>query len=140
MDFWWFSRNNTIVSIPGKLSQIHLHVWLFSNPQKKVLFLWKSMGQICPLDLILLRTFPCWLENNHACKWISNNFPGMLTYVLFLKKLSEILLHVWLFSNPQGKDVIIVRILRSLDLRVQPIEKVPGRRRKYNGLVWLCTK
>ena len=31
------------------------------------------------------RTFPCGLENNHTCKWISHNFPGMLTYLLFLE-------------------------------------------------------
>ena len=31
-------------------------------------FFLKSMGQICPLDLILLRTCQQGLENNHACK------------------------------------------------------------------------
>ena len=25
----------------------------------------------------MIRTFPPWLENNHACKWISDNFPGI---------------------------------------------------------------
>ena len=34
-------------------------------------------------------------------------------------KLSEIHLHALLFSNPQGKVLIIVEILCSLDLRVQ---------------------
>ena len=37
MAFWQFSRNNTYVSIPGKLSKVHLHAWLFSNPCGKVL-------------------------------------------------------------------------------------------------------
>ena len=33
----------------------------------------------------MIRTFPHGLENNHAFKWISDNFPGMLIYVLFLE-------------------------------------------------------
>ena len=70
--------NADISVIPGKFSKIHFHAWLFSNPGGKVLFLLKSMGQICPLDLILLRTCPHGLENNHACKWFSDNFPGII--------------------------------------------------------------
>ena len=30
-------------------------------------------------------TFPHGLENNHACKWNFDNFPGMLTFVFFLE-------------------------------------------------------
>ena len=33
----------------------------------------------------MIRAFSDGLENNQACKWISGNCPGMLTYVLFLK-------------------------------------------------------
>ena len=33
----------------------------------------------------MIMTFPHGLENNHACKWISDNFPGMLTFILFLE-------------------------------------------------------
>ena len=138
----------------------------------------------------MIRTFPCGLKDNHACKWISHNYPGMLTYVLFLEncqesicimgsspipeerslfffkvwdrfipyiwyslgpflvdwrttmhangfmlfsrnntyvgipgRLSEIHLHACLFSNPQGKVLIIVGISCSLDLRVQLIQQ-----------------
>ena len=39
MDFRQFSRNNTYISIPGKLSEIHLNAWLFSNPCGKVLII-----------------------------------------------------------------------------------------------------
>ena len=39
MDFGQFSRNNTYVSIHGKLSEIHLHAWLSSNPSGKVLMI-----------------------------------------------------------------------------------------------------
>ena len=35
--FLTLSRNNTFVSIPRKLSEVHLHAWLFSNPCGKVL-------------------------------------------------------------------------------------------------------
>ena len=37
VDLRQFSSNNTDISIPGKLSDIHLHAWLFSNPCGKVL-------------------------------------------------------------------------------------------------------
>ena len=37
--FLQFSRNNTCVWIPGKLSELHLHAWLFSNPHGKVLII-----------------------------------------------------------------------------------------------------
>ena len=33
----------------------------------------------------MIRTYPHGLENNHACKRTSDNFPGMITYVLFLE-------------------------------------------------------
>ena len=39
MGFIQFSRNNKYVSIPGKLSEIHLHAWLLSNPCGKVLII-----------------------------------------------------------------------------------------------------
>ena len=67
------------------MSDIQLHAWLFSNPWGKVFFHLKSMGQICPLDLIFLMTFPHQLENNHACKWISENFPGIKHMLAFLE-------------------------------------------------------
>ena len=42
----------------------------------------------------IMKTFPHGLENNHSCKWISNNFPGMLTYLLILKNcLKSICMH-----------------------------------------------
>ena len=66
MDFWQFFRKSDICVILDKLSEIHWHAWLFSNPRGKVFFLLKSMGQICFLDLILLRTFHHGLESNHA--------------------------------------------------------------------------
>ena len=43
-----FYRNNTVVSIPGKFSEIIFYVLLFSNPGKNVLQSIKSRGPICP--------------------------------------------------------------------------------------------
>ena len=37
----------------------------------------------------MIMTFPHGLDNNHAGKWISDNFPGMLTYVIFLEKCQK---------------------------------------------------
>ena len=88
MDFWQFSGMLTCVT-PGKLSEIHFHAWLFLNSRGKVLKSIKSRGQICPILLRRKRTFPRGLENNHTCKWISDNFPGMLTYVLFLESCQK---------------------------------------------------
>ena len=39
MDFRIFSRNNMYVSSPGKLSEIHVHACLLSNPGGKVLII-----------------------------------------------------------------------------------------------------
>ena len=39
IDFRQFSRNNTYVSISGKLSEIDLHAWWFSNPCAKVIII-----------------------------------------------------------------------------------------------------
>ena len=87
--------NNTYVSIPGKLSDIHLYVLLHSNPGEKVLKSIKSRGQICPILLRRKRTFPRGLEINHACKLISEKIPGMLTYVLFMESCQKsICMHV----------------------------------------------
>ena len=42
----------------------------------------------------MIRTFPHGLEKSHACKWISDNFPRMLTYVLFLENfIKSICMH-----------------------------------------------
>ena len=42
----------------------------------------------------MIRTFPHGLENNYACKWIFDNFPGLLTYVLFMENcLKSICMH-----------------------------------------------
>jgi hypothetical protein len=37
----------------------------------------------------MIRTYPHGFENNHACKWTSDNFPGMVTYVLFLENCQK---------------------------------------------------
>ena len=85
MDFWQFSRNVYICIIPGKLSENHLHARLFSNPCGQVLKNIKSRGQICPILLRRKRTFPHGLQNNHACKWILDNFPGIIYVSAFLE-------------------------------------------------------
>ena len=50
--FWQFARNNTYIGIPGKMSEIHLYVLLFSNPGEKVL---KSINPRLKISPILLR-------------------------------------------------------------------------------------
>ena len=89
MDFSQFFRNAYICIIPGKLSENHLHAWLFSNPCGQVLKSIKSRGQICPILLRRKRTFPCGLENNHACKFILDNFPGIICISAFLENFQK---------------------------------------------------
>ena len=61
-----------------------------ASPQQSLL--WMADCTCCTLRSglhevsTMIRTFPHGLENTHACKWISDNFPGMLIYVLFLEK------------------------------------------------------
>ena len=86
---WQFSRNFCICIIPGKLSENHLHVWLFSNPWGQVLKCRKSRGQICPILLRRNRTFPHGLEKNQACKWILDNFPGTIRMSAFLENCQK---------------------------------------------------
>ena len=89
MDFWQFSRNAYICTIPGKLSEKHLHAWLFSKPCEQIFKSIKYSGQICPVLLRRKKTFPCGLENNHACKWILDNFPGIVHMSTFLEKCQK---------------------------------------------------
>ena len=81
MGFWQFARNADVCVIPEKPSEFHLHAWLFSNPQGKVLKSTKSRGPICPILLQRKRTFPHGLDNNHACELISDNFQKFLENV-----------------------------------------------------------
>ena len=37
----------------------------------------------------MIRTYPHGLENKHACKWTFGNFPGMITYILFLENCQK---------------------------------------------------
>ena len=48
-EFQEFSRNDKYVRVPGKLSEIHSKVPMFSNPGDKVLKCVKTRGQICPV-------------------------------------------------------------------------------------------
>ena len=48
-EFQEFSRNYKYVRVPGKLSETHSKVPMFSNPGDKVLKCVKSRGQICPV-------------------------------------------------------------------------------------------
>ena len=62
MDFRQFSRNNKYVSIPGKLSEIHLYAQLFSNSCGKVLII---VGIPWSPDLrVQLISFTCQLSSN----------------------------------------------------------------------------
>ena len=72
----------------------------------------------------MIRTFPHGLENNHACKWTFDNFPGMITFVVFLENCQNHL-HSWLFSNPCGQ------VLKSMQSRGQICPILLRRKRTF---------
>ena len=49
----------------------------------------KSRVQICPILLSRKITFPYRLENNQACKWILDNFPGIIWMSAFLENCQK---------------------------------------------------
>ena len=61
-------RNNTYVSIPGKLSEINLYAWLFSNPCGKVLII---VGISLSPDLTVYHTLLSFLQQGSllASQW-----------------------------------------------------------------------
>ena len=71
------------------MSKYHLHAWLFSNPCGQVLKRIKSRGQIRPILLRRKQIFPHGLEKNHACKWILDNFPGLIGMSEFLENCQK---------------------------------------------------
>ena len=48
-EFQQFSRNNMYVRVPGKLSEIHSKVLVFSNPGDNIQFLVKLRDRFAPL-------------------------------------------------------------------------------------------
>ena len=65
----------------GKLSELHLDVALLSNRREKVLKGRKTSRRICPIVLLLFKTFSPLLENNYPLKWSSDSFSHMVTYM-----------------------------------------------------------
>ena len=59
-EFQQFSRNNMYVRVPGKLSEIHFKVLVFSNPGDNIRFLVKLQDRFVPLFLHILG--PCLLD------------------------------------------------------------------------------
>ena len=76
MVFCQFSRHNTYLSIPGKLSEVHLHAWLFSNPCGKVLI---TVGISWSPDLRV----------QHKPNWQTQNFLSIFRVFLPFTPNSE---------------------------------------------------
>ena len=87
IDFCKFSRKANICNIPEN----HLNAWLFSNPCGQALKSRKSRGQICPIVIRRKRIIPCELEDNNACKWILDYFPGIIHMSEFLENCQNLI-------------------------------------------------
>ena len=72
----------TYVRVVGKLADQQFNVSLFSNTGEKVLILFESRGQICPIVFLLFKTYSPGLENNDTLQCWSHNFPTTLKYVV----------------------------------------------------------
>ena len=115
MVFWQFSRNNTYVSIPGKLSEVYLHAWLFSNPCEKVLIivgiLWspdlrvQHMSNL--LDTMLAYDSSC-IEHWTSC----NDIIHMLGW-FFVLKMFLILKHT--FSRCRNITLSTLNYFKCID-------------------------
>ena len=66
-EFQQFSRNNMYVRVPGKLSEIHSKVLVFSNPGDNIKFLVKVRDRFAPLFLHL--SGPCFLDWRQTRLW-----------------------------------------------------------------------
>ena len=74
------SRNNAYVSIPGKLSEINLQAWLFSNPCGKVLIIVVISWS---LDLRVQHTVICyWIKQERNKEVKEDNQTKFMTIVL----------------------------------------------------------
>ena len=80
MDFWQFSSNADKCVLPGKLSEINLHAWLFSNPWGKVLII---VGISCSPDL---RVQHIWVRG-FATSPSSGSCQGLTSFVYYMSKL-----------------------------------------------------
>ena len=79
MDLRQFSRNNMYVSIPGKLSEIYLHAWLFSNPCGKMLiFVGISWSPDLRAQRICCSSILKWLKK------LTKSCPGFFLLVFFM--------------------------------------------------------
>ena len=76
--------------------------WLPSKNKNKSLCSTLRSG-LHEIPSMIHMTFPHGLENNHACKWNFDNFPGMLTSVFFLENEQKKPLHALVFSNQCGQ-------------------------------------
>ena len=80
-----FSRKNMSVRMPGKLSEIHSKVLVFSNPGDNIQLLVKLWDTFVPLFLHILR--PCLQDWRTMGLWnvVLTVCPGTLVNLLFLE-------------------------------------------------------
>ena len=120
-DFWQFARNNTYVSIPGKLSEILLHAWLFSNLWGKIIFLFLKYGRDLSPRFDALKEILPWISKHQYIHMAFQQFSRNVDLFVVSGKLSEIHYHDRLFPNPQGEVLITVKMSCNPDQRVQLI-------------------
>ena len=84
-EFQQFSRNNMYVRVPGKLSEVHSKVLVSSNLGDNIWFLVKLRDRFVPLFFTHFRTLSPGLEYIGTLEYISDSFPGTLTYLSFLE-------------------------------------------------------
>ena len=109
MDFRQFPRNNMYVSIPGKLTEINLHSWLFSNPCGKVLIIvgisWSPDLRVQHMEFSsMAANVSLWVVdgdefNNTQSTWLSKACHFMCPFTRFLEmKPSSHRAHSYAFS------------------------------------------
>ena len=111
MVFGQFSRKNTYVSITWKLSQVHLHTWLFSNSCGNVLIIvgisWSPHLVVQNIYFLYKKKYYPWkpscsnffiLMHKYKIQGISNHF--LYTFTILTKCFSWVCFkNIWICQN-----------------------------------------
>ena len=74
-----------------------------------------------------IRIFPHGLENNHECKWISDNFPRMRTYVLFLENFLKFICSLSCSPIHVERSFFFLKVWTDLSPRFDTLKDLSAR-------------
>ena len=109
----WWPRHQSASTGPGHSWSI---LWLSLPTDYMIVVQLNLYFKCCTLRSglheipLMIKTFPHGFEDNHACKWISDNFPGMLTCMVVLQSMWKGPNHCWNFMKSGSESATNVNI------------------------------